>query len=246
MKFDGSQVNILIAFIGGFVTFFASCLLPLVPTYLAYLAGLSASLEDEKTLRKEIFLNGLLFTIGFISVFILLGATANTLGRGLVAYRPLIQKLGGILFLILGAFVLGIIKPSFLYKEFKIKLPKNLTKIKEVNSFLVGTTFGFAWTPCIGPVLAVILFWASQAATVWKGMALLTAYGIGLGAPFLIIALGFEHLAPKLRKANKFGRIVQYISGIVVILVGILLILGKLDLIAIYLIQLLGFDALSI
>lgn len=246
MIFDGSEVNILIAFVGGFVTFFASCLLPLVPTYLAYLAGLSASLEDEKNLRKEIFINGLLFTLGFIAVFVLLGATANTLGRGLIAHRQTVQKLGGVLFIILGAFVLGIIKPAFLYKELKIKLPKNLTKIKEFNSFLVGTTFGFAWTPCIGPVLAVILFWASQAATVWKGVALLTAYGIGLGVPFLIIALGFEHLAPKLRRASKVGRITQYISGIIVILAGILLILGKLDVISIYLIQLLGMDALSI
>jgi len=246
VKFDGSQVNILIALIGGFVTFFASCLLPLVPTYLAYLAGLTSSYDNTKSAKKEIVINGLLFTLGFIFVFVLLGATANTLGRGLVAYRYTIQRLGGVLLIVLGAFILEIIKPSFLYRELKIQLPKNLTRVKEFNSFLVGTTFGFAWTPCIGPVLAVILFWASQAATLWKGVSLLIAYGIGLGLPFLVIALGFEKLAPKLRKATKAGKTIQYISGGLVVLAGILLIFGKLDVLSIYLVRLFGLDEFSI
>ena len=103
--FDGSQVNLLIAFAGGIITFFASCLLPLVPTYLAYLSGIATSkTEDDshkKIYRRDIFINGLIFTIGFISIFVLLGATANTLGRMLGIYKPFIQKLGGILFVVM-------------------------------------------------------------------------------------------------------------------------------------------------
>jgi cytochrome c-type biogenesis protein len=246
MKFDGSQINLLIAFVGGVITFFASCLLPLVPTYLAYLAGLSTSFEDDKYIKKEVFKNGLLFTLGFIIVFVILGATANTIGRGLNTHRFLIQRVGGVFFILLGAFILELIKPAALFKELRIKTPKDLTKWKEFNSFLVGLTFGFAWTPCIGPVLAVVLFWASQATTLWQGIGLLITYGLGIGLPFLLIAVGFEHLAPKLSKIAKVSRIVRYISGAVVILAGILLIIGKIDVLSIALIKLFGLDEYSI
>lgn len=200
MVFDGSQINLFVAFIGGVITFFASCLLPLVPTYLAYLAGLGAKDDIEQpssVFKRKIFVNGVFFTLGFILVFVLLGATVNTFGRQLNAYKGIIQQIGGIFFIFVGLFMLEIIKPLILLKELKLPLPKNPTRWQKVNSLLVGITFGFAWTPCIGPVLAVILFWASQAATLAQGVSLLFVYGLGLATPFLIIALGFESFAPK-------------------------------------------------
>jgi cytochrome c-type biogenesis protein len=136
----------------------------------------------------------------------------------------------------------GLIKPLALFKELKIKLPSNPTKWQKVNSFLVGLTFGFAWTPCIGPVLAVILFWASQAETLFQGVALLFVYGIGLGVPFLVIALGFEQLAPKLVKAKAFGKALHLISGLVIILMGFLLITGNVDEMSLTLIRIFGLD----
>lgn len=248
--FDGSQVNLLIAFIGGMITFFASCLLPLVPTYIAYLSGLSVSKRENDSnkviYKRDIFLNGLIFTLGFIFVFVLLGATTNTLGRMLGIYKPFIHKAGGFLFIIMGLFMLKIFKLTFLYQERKFSLPISLTRFRKLNSFLVGLTFGFAWTPCIGPVLAVILFWSAQAESLIKGVSLLLAYGIGLGLPFLVVALFFEQISTKLSVTKKAGRYLNILAAFVIILMGILLILGRVELISIKLLQFFNLNTLAV
>ena len=248
--FDGSQVNLLIAFLGGIITFFASCLLPLVPTYLAYLAGIATSKEQEETdkniFRRRVFINGLIFTLGFIFIFVLMGATTQTLGIILNQYKPLIRKLSGIAFVIMGLFMLDVIKIQSLYKERRLQLPKSLEKYKELHSFLVGMAFGFAWTPCIGPVLAVILFWSAQAATIWKGMSLLLAYGIGLGVPFVITALFFESISTKLVKTKKVGKILHDIAAIVIISMGILLFLDKIQHFSFLILRLLNISSTAI
>lgn len=231
--FDGSQVNLLIAFLGGIITFFASCLLPLVPTYLAYLAGIATTKEqeelDKSIFKRRVFVNGVIFTLGFIFIFVLLGATTQTLGVLLAQYKPLIRKLSGIAFIIMGLFMLDVVQIQSLYKERKFQLPKSLEKYKELHSFLIGMAFGFAWTPCIGPVLAVILFWSAQAETVWKGMSLLLAYGIGLGVPFIITALFFESISTKLVKTKKIGKRLHDIAAFIIILMGVLLFLDKIE-----------------
>lgn len=248
--FDGSQVNLLIAFIGGIITFFASCLLPLVPTYLAYLSGLVTSrTEDDshkKIFKRDIFINGFIFTLGFIFIFVLLGATTNTLGRMLGLYKPLIHKLGGVLFIFMGLFMLKIIKPMFLYRERKISLPVSPTRFRKLNSFLVGITFGFAWTPCIGPVLAVILFWSAQADSLLKGISLLLAYGIGLGLPFLVVALFFEQISSKLSSTKKIGKYLNIIAAFVIIFMGFLLVLGKVELVSMTLLKFFDLNTLAV
>jgi cytochrome c-type biogenesis protein len=250
MIFDGTNINLIIAFTAGIITFFASCLLPLVPTYLAFLSGVATNTASDdaskKIYKRNIFTNGFFFTLGFILIFTLLGATANSLGSLFATNRELIQKIGGIFFIIMGLFMLDLIKPMALLKERKIELPKHLTKWNKLNALILGSTFGFAWTPCVGPVLGVILFWASQAASFWKGVGLLTAYGVGLGVPFLVVALLFESLAPKLKNTHKFGKALQLISGGVIILMGILLILNKVEYIALVLINIAGLRAFSV
>lgn len=250
MILDGSQVNLLIAFIGGIVTFFASCLLPLVPTYLAYLSGITVTKpvndQHKRLIQREVFLNSLLFVVGFVGVFVLLGAAASSLGKAIALYKPFIEKLGGGFLILMGLFMLGVIKPTWLYKEFKIHLPSKLTKWRKLNSLLVGTTFGFAWTPCIGPVLAVILFWASQAATIWQGIGLLLAYGIGMGLPFVIIGLLFETLTPKLNATARMGRWLQRAAAIIIILTGVLLITGYMQSISLQLLNFLNLRTLAI
>ena len=247
---DGSQMNLLIAFVGGLITFFASCLLPLVPTYLAYLTGISSDaasdISQKNLVKRGVFVNGLVFTLGFIFVFVLLGASANTVGRALAEYTPIIQKLGGLFFILMGLFMLGLMRFSFLYKERKIELPKKLSKWQKLNSLLVGMTFGFAWTPCIGPVLAVILYWSSQASTISQGIGLLLVYGIGLGLPFLVVALLFESLSTKLSRFSKFGAVLQKLAAIFIIIMGILLILNRVELISIRLLQLFNLNTLSV
>ncbi|MCA9308328.1 sulfite exporter TauE/SafE family protein [candidate division WWE3 bacterium] len=240
---DGSQINLFIALIAGIITFFASCLLPLVPTYLAYLAGLSTT-NDIK--NKQVFINGVLFTLGFIIIFVLLGATANSLGRLLIEYKTLMQKLGGGMLIIMGLLMLEIYTPTFLYKERRLDAKSFRTKWQKVNSLLVGFTFGLAWTPCIGPVLAVILFWSSQTTSFLYGVSLLLAYGIGLGIPFIIIALFFEKLAPRLREFNRFGNVLQKVAGGIIIIMGILLILDKVQIISLKALELLQLSSIAV
>jgi cytochrome c-type biogenesis protein len=231
--FDGSQVNLFIAFLGGIITFFASCLLPLVPTYLAYLAGIATSKQEEEVdksiFKRRVFVNGLIFTFGFIFIFVLLGATTQTLGILLSQYKPLIRKISGVVFVLMGLFMLDVIKIQSLYQERKFQLPKSLEKYKEFHSFIVGMAFGFAWTPCIGPVLAVILFWSAQADTIWKGMSLLLAYGVGLGVPFVVTALFFESISTKLVKTRKLGKILHDFSALIIIMMGILLFFNQIE-----------------
>lgn len=246
---DGSNISLLVAFTGGVITFFASCLLPLVPIYLAYLSGISLSKTSTistSKLKGEIFINGLIFTIGFIIVFVMLGATANGFGRLLNIYKPLIQTFGGIFFIFMGFFMLNLVKPVFLYKDRRIELPRNPTNVNKVNSLLVGFTFGLAWTPCIGPVLAVILFWASQAESFALGIGLLLVYGIGLGIPFLIIALFFDKLSKKISGASRIGNKLQKMMALFIIFIGILLVTNKMGFFSLQLIRIFNLNKLAL
>lgn len=243
---DGSGVNLIIAFLGGFITFFASCLLPLVPTYLAYLAGVSLSEQDSTQKKWQIFRTGLFFVLGFIATFILLGLAANQFGALINTYRTAVEKIAGGLFILLGLFMLGVFKSKFLSQEKKFNLHNKFQKNRFLHAFLTGIAFGFGWSPCIGPVLAVILFWAARAESMLKGVLLLTAYGIGLGAPFLIIALGFEKIVPWLKRKAHLSRIFNSLAAILIILVGILLLIGQWQAVSIWLIRLSSLNEFSV
>ncbi len=238
---DGNQINIFVAFLAGIVTFFASCLLPLVPTYLAYLSGLSLQNDEvsDAESRRRIFINGVMFTLGFILIFVLLGLIATTLGQFLHSIRPIMQRVGGILFIGMGLLLLGVFTPSWLTAEHKldISLLDHWKRWQYPHSFLVGTIFGFAWTPCIGPVLGVILLWASQAGRVWEGMLLLLSYGIGLGIPFLIVAMGFEHVSPYLQKTKRLGHVLNTVAALIIILMGVFLFTGNVQLVSMWVLQ---------
>lgn len=241
--FDGSKVNLLIAFLGGVLTFFASCLLPLVPIYVAHMTG---TIYNHKPKKKEIFLNSLMFTGGFIIIFIIFGLSASSFGLLLKINRSLIQKIGGLFFILVGFFMLGIIKPGFLLKERHFELEPKYHRAKLLNSFLFGLTFGFAWSPCIGPVLAVILFWATQAETVVKGSLLLFVYGLGIAFPFIFIGLFFEKFGQKLMENQRLGRILNISAAILIILAGLLLISGQYLALTVPLLRLLKMNTLSI
>ncbi|MFZ5425083.1 MAG: cytochrome c biogenesis CcdA family protein [Patescibacteria group bacterium] len=251
MLFDGSNVNLAIAFAGGLITFFASCLLPLVPTYLAYLSGITtsdiyiASSEKKRFYKKELFLISLFFTLGFIFVFVLLGASASKVANTLAVNRNLFQKIGGGFFVVMGLVMLGKFKFSFFQKEYKLSFSTKFLKWHKLNSFLTGITFGFAWTPCIGPVLAVILFWASQAGTTLKGMLLLLTYGLGIGVPFLLIGIFFEYLAPRLSLFSKYGYFMNKAASVFIIIMGVLMLINKVEFISITLLRLFNLNTLS-
>jgi cytochrome c-type biogenesis protein len=224
--FDGSTVNIWIAFAAGFLTFFASCLLPLVPSYLVYISGLSYSeiVEAKGRRRRDIIINACIFTLGFIIAFVILGAAGNKLYSQLTSYRRHFEIFAGLIFIILGLYNLNFLKflslsglEQFIGTEFRLNTKNLLGKSKLVNSLLIGLGFGLAWTPCIGPVLGLILYWASKAETLIKGLYLLIMFGVGMGLPFIITAAGAELLVEKLNKIKHFQKIV----GVIAVLAGL-------------------------
>lgn len=243
--FDGSQVNLLIAFIAGGITFFASCLLPLVPTYLAYLSGVALNDQQAGQKKWQIFKTGLMFVIGFIITFIVLGLLVNKFASVIGSYRQLVEKIAGVLFIALGLFMMGIFKSTFLSQEKRFDFHGKFQQHRSLHAVLTGIAFGFGWTPCIGPVLAVILFWAAQAESIFKGTMLLTAYGIGLGIPFLVIALGFEKIIPWIKKHAKISKVVSVISGLFVLTTGILLLADQFQNMSFYLLELFNLRILS-
>lgn len=239
------NVNIILAFTGGVVTFFASCFLPLVPTYLAYLSGLKVRKSSHTgRIGKEthvskglLFINSILFSTGFILVFMFFGYSATKIGNAFADYRDIFQRLGGSFMILIGLFILGAFKPLFLLKEFKINLPKSATRFIGLNSFLLGVTFGFAWSPCIGPLLGVILVLVSNLDTAAWGMVLLFFYGFGISVPFIIISLLFDKVWPFISKTKRFLYNLNRVSGILIIIAGILVLLNKMSSISIFIVE---------
>lgn len=258
---SGQSVTFFVAYSAGVVTFFASCLLPLVPSYLAYLSGVSLQSDQATEKRWYIFRISLAFVAGFIAAFVVLGMSINQLGSPFVQWRPVIEKVAGVLFILMGLFIVGFFRTSFLIQEkkpawqrfFDTLLGKKQTSQLQtwiedhvlVHAFLVGIGFAFGWTPCIGPVLAVILYWASHANTVWHGGFLLFVYGLGLGTPFLIVGLLFEKILPILKKSQKFGQVVMKAAGIVIIISGLLLLTGKFQSTSMLLLEMLDLHLLA-
>lgn len=245
MNFDGTNITLAVAFIAGIVTFFASCLLPLVPVYLAYLSGVT--LSTKKTEKKwVIFKTTIFFVVGFITVFVVLGATLTTFARAFAPYRVWFERAGGLLFILLGLYLSGLLKLAVLSKEVHVGFNKWFKKNRNIHALLTGMTFGFGWVPCIGPVLGVILFWASRQATYSMGILMLVVYGIGLGIPFIIVGLGFEKISPWLKKSAKFGHRLQIIAGLIIVLAGILLLTGNMQRYSLELINYFGLRRLAI
>lgn len=244
--FDGSQVNLLVAYLAGFVTFFASCLLPLVPTYLAYLSGVSLHDQQAESKRWQIFKSAFFFVVGFSLTFIILGATLNRFALVFSPYRTMIEKVMGGFFILMGLMMLGVFKTQFFSQEKKLDLRGWFTNNRALHAIITGVAFGFGWTPCIGPVLAVILFWSSQQASLLQGIALLSAYSIGLGTPFLLVGLLFEKVMPLLKKYKKISFYINIVSGVVIILAGLLIVFDQFSTLSMFLLHKLNFNGLSV
>lgn len=230
---------ILPAFIAGILTFLAPCTLPLVPGYLAFIGGASAAdLQDPAKapyIRKRIFLNGVMYVIGFSLVFILMGSIFGAAGSLLAQYRLWLSRIGGAFVIFFGlylmhAFDLPIFKNTFAFLSTtkKLSFTQKLTPGKPGSSFIFGATFAFGWTPCIGPLLGTILLLASTSGTVLSGSLLLLVFSLGLAVPFLAIALGFGHAAQYIKKISKYLNIISIIGGIFLVFIGLLLLTDNL------------------
>lgn len=230
---------IISAFIAGILTFLAPCTLPLVPGYLGFISG--SSLEDlkdpekSKSARYKIFLNGLFFMFGFSAVFIIMGTLVGFIGATLLApYRLWLGRIGGIFVIIFGLFMLNVLKIPFLMAEKQIKIPSFFKGGKPTNSFILGSTFAFGWTPCVGPILGSILLLASTSTSAFQGALMLTIFSAGLAIPFLLIAIGIGSASRYIQNISKYLNTVSVIGGIFLIFLGVLLVMGKIGILIAY------------
>ncbi len=219
------DVSFPLAFLAGVLSFMSPCVLPLVPSYVSFITGISFEDLKEGTDRKKIrFLtitNSLAFICGFSLIFIALGASSSAVGQFFFNYQDWIRIIGGVLVIFFGLFVSGIIKLDFLTRERKFHVSGKPAGY--VGSFLVGMTFAAAWTPCIGPILGTILLYASSHASAVYGFKLLSVYSLGLALPFFLSSLMFNTFLSYSAKIRIYMRVVMMSSGALLIVFGILL-----------------------
>ncbi|MBI5633229.1 MAG: cytochrome c biogenesis protein CcdA [Nitrospirae bacterium] len=219
------DVSFSLAFLAGILSFLSPCVLPLVPSYITFITGVSFEDLKEGTDRKRIrFLtvtNSLAFIAGFSTIFVALGASSSAIGRFMFQYQDWIRNIGGVLVIFFGLFVSGIIRLDFLTRERKFHLSGKPAGY--VGTFLVGMTFAAAWTPCIGPILGTILLYASSKGSAEYGFKLLAVYSLGLAVPFFISSLMFNSFLSYSARIRKYMKVIMLVSGIVLIAFGLLL-----------------------
>ena len=230
---DNANISYVVAFAAGFLTFLSPCLLPVIPAFLAYIAGISladmADPDKKAEARRKTIIHSLLFIAGFSLIFILLGLTATFIGKALFRYQKVIQIGGGILITLFGLYLMGILKFDFLGKEAKIRVKAEGASY--VGSFLIGVTFAAAWTPCAGPILGSILLLAGTRSSVAEGAKLLSAYSLGIALPFFVTAILINTFVAYFNRLKKLMSVVNMISGIFLVLVGILIMMNYLNVI---------------
>ena len=215
----------LIAFGSGILSFFSPCVLPLIPSYLIFISGISVDNYNEvlsSKYRKNVLIHSIAFVLGFSFVFMTLGFSSSFIGNILSSYQTYIVKAGGLILIVMGLFYLNIIKIPILNQEKVIQLKEKPVGI--FGSFVVGITFSLGWTPCIGPALSSILVIASTTENVFQGVYLLGLYSLGMAIPFLISSLLCNRLLGFLKRYGHFVRYSMKILGVLLIIIGLLLV----------------------
>ncbi len=233
---DVVSVSYAVAFVAGIASFLSPCVLPLAPSYVTFVTGMSMdelATGDRTGARRQAALHAALFILGFSLVFMALGATATIFGSTLRRLLPALQQAGGVVIILFGLYLLGVLRLPFLMRERRVHLSKKPTGM--VGSVLVGVAFGAGWTPCIGPVLASILLYAGMQGTVADGMLLLGVYAIGLGIPFFIAAVSFNWFLASTRLLRTRLQLIERISGGLLVVVGLLLVSGRFAILTNYL-----------
>ena len=219
------SVSIRLALGAGFLSFFSPCLLPMIPAYIMYITGVS--MEDELKKKRLFALTRTIgFIIGFTIIFVIMGTSASFLGKIFIRNKEIFSKISGILIILFGLKMLGVINLNILNVEKRIKSPKKVTSW--VSSIVMGMAFAAGWTPCFGPVLASILVYAGGAATISKGVFLLLVYSIGMAIPFILTALFINVFSNFMTKGEKILKYIPKISGIIMIIFGILVFFNKM------------------
>ncbi|TET64056.1 cytochrome c biogenesis protein CcdA [Candidatus Aerophobetes bacterium] len=220
-----SNVPFFIALAAGFLSFLSPCVLPLLPSYLSFITGVS--LEEliqrgkDSRMRKITIINSLIFIFGFSLVFVLLGTSVSLVGNILFRYQIWITRIGGIFIIIFGLHLTGVLNLSLLQRDKRIHLGRR--PLGYLGSFLAGIVFAAGWSPCIGPILGTILFYAASQNSILLGISLLAVYSLGLAIPFFLSSLALQIFLEYYAKLRKHLRLVSLISGGLLIAVGVLL-----------------------
>ena len=226
-----ASFGVAISFTAGLLSFLSPCVLPLIPSYVTFITGLS--LEDVQKARRAALVHSILFVVGFSIIFLALGATATVLGRVLLAHRVWISRVGGALVILFGLYTLGVFNVNALSRERRVHLADK--PVVYLGTVLVGIAFGAGWTPCIGPILGSILILSSSSADLNRGLLLLTAYSLGLAIPFLLSALLVRHFLALFTRLRRQMVWVTRASGALLVLVGVLMLTDYFTVLAGYL-----------
>jgi cytochrome c-type biogenesis protein len=211
--------GLAIAFTAGILSFLSPCVLPLIPSYITFITGMG--FEDVTRSRRTTLVHASLFVFGFSLIFVALGVSATALGSLLLAYRDWISRVGGVLVIVFGLYMLGVLRIGAMARDTRVHLSDK--PVGYLGTVLVGIAFGAGWTPCIGPILGAILTYASTAEDLSRGMTLLAAYSAGLAIPFLGSALAIERFLGAFQRFRRHMGTVNRISGVLLILVGVLM-----------------------
>ena len=220
---DTPNLGLAIAFLGGLLSFLSPCVLPLVPSYLGFVTGLT--FDEIGNRRRIAMLHAALFVAGFTLVFMLFGASATALGRVLKYHQVWFQRVGGGLIILFGLYTLGVFRLRWMDRDARVHLDRK--PLGYLGSVLVGMTFAAGWTPCIGPILGGILGLAATTTDVSRGMVLLGSYSLGLAVPFLAAAFAVETFLDWFGRFRRHLRWVQIVSGLLLLFVGVLLMTGE-------------------
>jgi cytochrome c-type biogenesis protein len=231
-----SDVNVFVAFAAGIFSFLSPCVLPLIPSYLSFISGVS--LEDMrhdrtlKRVRARVVLNSVAFIAGFSLVFISLGVSASFLGSLFFSYRNSIRIVGGLFILLVGLYLIGLLRIPALERYLQFNLKDKPAGY--LGSVLVGITFAVAWTPCVGPILGAILALAGTSGEIGRGTLLLSTYAAGLGLPFFLSAVAINSFMQFSQSFRRYIHAVHMAGGILLVIVGLLLITDYMTMLNIY------------
>jgi len=224
----------LAAFVAGLISFLSPCVLPLVPGYVSLISGVGVEQlkMKEGQLFRKVMLNSAAFIIGFSIVFITLGAISTEVGQVLAQYKSLLARVAGAVIILFGLHLTGFLQIKTLLADTRLHGLKGSSSAW--GAFVIGFAFAFGWTPCVGPILAVVLGFAAAQDTVWKGIFLLAIYSAGLAVPFLLTSLGIERFLKFYNRFKFHMHAVEVASGVLLVALGILLVMGRFTLISGY------------
>ena len=234
------EVSLFAAFIAGILSFISPCVLPLIPGYLSFVSGVtleemrapaaSVALADSGSKRRRAVIMSLAFVLGFSMVFVALGATATAVGTLLMDHIQLLSKIAGVVIILFGLHMMGVLKIGWLYSEKRVQTNKKPAGF--FGAILVGIAFAFGWTPCIGPILSAILLVASTQETIGEGVQLLASYSAGLGVPFIATSLAINQFLAASARIRKHYHTIEVVSGVLMVIVGVLIFTNKFTVIA--------------